>query len=165
MHIKGKVWRFGDNISTDHIIPGRFYHLRSNLDELKKHVFDDIAPGFYKKISKGDIIVGGSNFGLGSSREHAPLIIKMAGIDAIVAKSFARIFYRNAINVGLAAIICDVDDAQEGDILEIRVDEGILFNITKKTEKRFSPLPRIMMDILKEEGLDKYIKKYGGFNV
>ncbi|MCX7965757.1 MAG: 3-isopropylmalate dehydratase small subunit [Syntrophorhabdaceae bacterium] len=165
MIIKGKAWRFGDNISTDHIIPGRFYHLRSNLDELKKHVFDDIAPDFYNRISKGDIIVAGNNFGLGSSREHAPLIIKMAGIDAIVAKSFARIFYRNAINVGLAAIICDVDDVQEGDILEIKVDKGVLLNITQHNEKRFSPLPPIMMDILKEEGLIRYIKKYGGLNI
>ncbi|MBP8745657.1 MAG: 3-isopropylmalate dehydratase small subunit, partial [Syntrophorhabdus sp.] len=97
MILKGKVWKFGDNISTDHIIPGRFYHLRSNLEELKKHVFEDISPGFCKKVKKGDIIVGGKNFGLGSSREHAPLIIKMAGIDAIIATSFARIFYRNAI--------------------------------------------------------------------
>lgn len=165
MIIKGRAWCFGDNISTDHIIPGRFYHLRSNLDELKKHVFDDIAPGFYKRISKGDIIVGGSNFGLGSSREHAPLIIKMAGIDAIVAKSFARIFYRNAINVGLAAIICNIEDVHEGDILEIRIDEGVLINITQNRENRFSPLPPIMMDILREEGLDRYIKKYGRLKV
>lgn len=165
MVIKGISWRFGDNISTDHIIPGRFYHLRSNLEELKRHVFDDIAPGFYKKIKKGDIIVAGNNFGLGSSREHAPLIIKMAGIDAIVANSFARIFYRNAINVGLAAIICNMDDTEEGDILEIKVDEGILYNVSKDVEKRFSPLPSIMMDILKEQGLDSYIKKHGGFKV
>ncbi|HOL04998.1 MAG TPA: 3-isopropylmalate dehydratase, partial [Syntrophorhabdaceae bacterium] len=139
MVIKGSSWRFGNNISTDHIIPGRFYHLRSNLDELKKHVFDDIAPGFYNKIKKGDIIVAGNNFGLGSSREHAPLIIKMAGIDAIVANSFARIFYRNAINVGLAAIICNMDDTEEGDVLEIKVDEGLLYNATKGIEKKFSP--------------------------
>lgn len=165
MIIKGRSWRFGDNISTDHIIPGRFYHLRSNLEELKKYVFDDIAPGFYSRISKGDIIAGGNNFGLGSSREHAPLIIKMAGIDAIVANSFARIFYRNAINVGLAAIICNVDDIDEGNLLEIRVDEGVLYNITKGTSKRFPPLPPIMMDILREKGLDNYIKKYGGLNI
>ncbi len=165
MIVKGRAWRFGDNISTDHIIPGRFYHLRSNLDELKKHVFDDIAPGFYSKISKGDIIVGGNNFGLGSSREHAPLIIKMAGIDAVVANSFARIFYRNAINVGLAAIICNVDDIEEGDILEIRIDEGFLHNITKGKGKRFSPLPKIMMGILKEQGLNNYIIKHGGLKL
>ncbi|HEY3277291.1 MAG TPA: 3-isopropylmalate dehydratase small subunit [Syntrophorhabdaceae bacterium] len=165
MIITGKAWKFGDNISTDHITPGRFYHLRSNLDELAKHVFEDIAPGFHEKISKGDIIVGGSNFGLGSSREHAPLIIKMAGIDAIVAGSFARIFYRNAINVGLAAIICDVEGIEEGDLLEIKVDEGMLSDKTKNLHKQFSPLPPIMRSILDEGGLDQYIKKYGGLKL
>ncbi len=161
MIITGRAWKFGDNISTDHITPGRFYHLRSNLDELTKHLFEDIAPGFHEKIRKGDIIVGGVNFGLGSSREHAPLIIKMAGIDAIVARSFARIFYRNAINVGLAAIICDVNGIDEGDTLEIRVNEGILTNKTKEEEKRFAPLPAIMRNILEEGGLDHYIRKHG----
>ncbi len=165
MILTGSAWKFGNDISTDHIIPGRFYHLRSNLDELKKHVFDDIAPEFYKKVSKGDIIVGGRNFGLGSSREHAPLIIKMAGIDAIVANSFARIFYRNAINVGLAAIICPVDDIAEGDKLEINLDAGILVDKNTGSEKRFAPLPPIMRDILDEGGLDHYIKKYGGLKV
>jgi 3-isopropylmalate/(R)-2-methylmalate dehydratase small subunit len=165
MILKGKAWKFGDNISTDHIIPGRFYHLRSNLDELTKHVFDDIAPGFHKKISQGDIIVAGRNFGLGSSREHAPLIIKLAGIDAIVANSFARIFYRNAINVGLAAIICNADGIGEGDVLEINVDKGLLMDTTAGVEKRFSPLPTIMRSILKEGGLDHYIMKYGGLKL
>jgi 3-isopropylmalate/(R)-2-methylmalate dehydratase small subunit len=165
MVLKGRVWKFGDGISTDHIIPGRFYHLRSDLEKLKRHVFDDIAPDFYKKVHKGDIIVGGMNFGLGSSREHAPLIIKMVGIDAIVAHSFARIFYRNAINVGLAAIICPVSDIDEGDQLEIRLDEGILIDKTTKKEKTFPPLPAIMRDILHEGGLDRYIKKHGEFKI
>jgi 3-isopropylmalate/(R)-2-methylmalate dehydratase small subunit len=161
MILKGKVWRFGDNISTDHIIPGRFYHLRSNLEELKKHVFDDVMPDFYKKVNKGDFVVGGKNFGLGSSREHAPLIIKMAGIDAIVASSFARIFYRNAINVGLAAIICDVDGINEGDGLEIDMDEGLISDRANGIQRKFSRLPSIMRDILREGGLDYYIKKHG----
>lgn len=165
MIIKGSAWLFGDDISTDHIIPGRFYHLRSNLEELKKHVFDDIAPDFYKRVSKGDIIVGGRNFGLGSSREHAPLIIKMAGIDAIVAPSFARIFYRNAINVGLAAVICEVDAIGEGDELEVRLDEGRLVDITTGDVKVFPPLPPIMRAILNEGGLDHYIKQHGGFRI
>ncbi len=165
MIIKGKAWKFGDNISTDHIIPGRFYHLRSNLEELTKHVFDDIAPGFSQKISKGDVIIAGKNFGLGSSREHAPLIIKMAGIDAIVAESFARIFYRNAINVGLAAIICNAGEISEGDQLEIRLDEGMLIDETNGNKKTFSPLPAIMRNILNEGGLDHYIKKYGVLKV
>ena len=165
MILKGRAWKFGDNISTDHIIPGRFYHLRSNLDELKQHVFEDIDPDFHKKVKKGDIIVAGKNFGLGSSREHAPLVIKMVGIDAIVADSFARIFYRNAINVGLAAIICDIEDIDEGDMLEIRVDEGVLFDRTKEKEKRFSPFISIMRDILHEGGLDRYIRKHGGLRI
>ncbi|RPJ55726.1 MAG: 3-isopropylmalate dehydratase small subunit [Dehalococcoidia bacterium] len=165
MVLSGKAWKFGDNISTDHITPGRFYHLRSNLDELTRHVFEDIAPGFNAKVAKGDIIAGGRNFGLGSSREHAPLIIKMAGIDAIVANSFARIFYRNAINVGLAAIICNTDDIDEGDMLEIKVDEGQMFDRTKGMEKTFSPLPPIMREILRQGGLDRYIKTYGGLKV
>lgn len=165
MIVEGKAWTFGDNISTDHIIPGRFYHLRSNLDELKKHVFDDIAPGFYAKIGKGDIIVGGQNFGLGSSREHAPLIIKMAGIDAVIANSFARIFYRNAINVGLLAIIADVSGIEEGDSLVIEVDEGIVLDVTRKLEKRFAPVPPIMRNILNEGGLDRYIRKHGGLKI
>jgi len=165
MVLKGKAWKFGDDISTDHIIPGRFYHLRSNLEELTKHVFDDIAPGFSGKVSKGDVIVAGKNFGLGSSREHAPLIIKLAGIDAIVASSFARIFYRNAINVGLAAIICNVDDVKEGELLEVRVDEGLFIDMDTGTKKTFTPLPPIMRDILKEGGLDLYIRKFGGLKI
>lgn len=165
MLIQGKAWIFGDDISTDHIIPGRFYHLRSNLKELTKHVFDDIAPGFSEKVKKGDIIVGGRNFGLGSSREHAPLIIKMAGIDAIVARSFARIFYRNAINVGLAAIICPVDGISQGDELELSLDDGTLIDITTGEIKHFSPLPPIMRNILDQGGLDMYIKKYKGFTI
>jgi len=160
MLISGKAWKFGDNISTDHIIPGRFYHLRSDLDELTKHVFEDIAPEFYKKVHKGDIIIGGQNFGLGSSREHAPLIIKLAGIDAVVAGSFARIFYRNAINVGLAAIICDVGGIDEGDALELRVEDGVLSDLTKGLQKTFSPLSPMMANILAEGGLVPYIKKH-----
>jgi 3-isopropylmalate/(R)-2-methylmalate dehydratase small subunit len=165
MLLKGRVWKFGDNISTDHIIPGRFYHLRSDLDELTRHVFEDIAPDFHKRVSKGDIIVGGQNFGLGSSREHAPLIIKLAGIDAVVAPSFARIFYRNAINVGLAAIICDVQGIDEGDSLELRVEEGFLSDFTKGMTRKFSPLSPIMRDILGEGGLVPYIKKHGELKV
>jgi 3-isopropylmalate/(R)-2-methylmalate dehydratase small subunit len=165
MILKGKIWKFGDNISTDHIIPGRFYHLRSNLEELKKHVFEDISTGFYKKVKKGDVIVGGKNFGLGSSREHAPLIIKMSGIDAVIATSFARIFYRNAINVGLAVIICNTNGIDEGNFLEVRVDEGLLINETKGDERKFSPLSSIMRAILNEGGLDHYIARHGGFKI
>ncbi|HME41479.1 MAG TPA: 3-isopropylmalate dehydratase small subunit [Syntrophorhabdales bacterium] len=163
MVMKGRAWSFGDNISTDQIIPGRFFHLRSDLNELAKHVFADIAPGFHEKAQEGDIIVGGQNFGLGSSREHAPIVIKRAGISAVVAKSFARIFYRNAINVGLAAIICDVDGIDQGDELVVKIHEGLLMDKTKGLEKRFNPLPAIMQEILNQGGLVNYIKKQGGF--
>lgn len=165
MVFKGRVWRFGDNISTDHITPGRFFHLRSNLEELAKHAFEDIAPDFPRKVSRGDIVVGGSNFGLGSSREHAPIVLKLAGIDAVVARSFARIFYRNAINVGLAAVICDVSGIEQGDLLELNMDEGRLRDLTRALERKFPPLPPMMQDILGEGGLTGYIRKRGGFDV
>jgi len=163
MVMKGRAWSFGDNISTDQIIPGRFFYLRSDLNELAKHVFADIAPGFHEKAQEGDIIIGGQNFGLGSSREHAPIVIKRAGISAVVAKSFARIFYRNAINVGLAAVICDVNGIDQGDELVVKIDEGLLVDKTKGLEKRFNPLPAIMQEILNQGGLVNYIKKQGGF--
>ena len=106
---KGKAFKFGDGISTDHIAPapGRLFHLRSNLEEFSKHVLEDADPDFAKNMKKGDFVVAGNNFGLGSSREHAPQIIKIAGVGAVIAKSFARIFYRNAINIGLLLIECD----------------------------------------------------------
>ena len=165
MTLRGRAWKFGDNVSTDHIIPGRFYHLRSDLEELAEHLFEDISPGLRARIQKGDIMVGGQNFGLGSSREHAPLVIKVAGIEAVVAPSFARIFYRNAINVGLAAIICDVKGIEEGDVLDVSIEEGILRDEARGIERRFEGLPAIMQEILNDGGLVPYIKKRGGFRI
>ena len=127
MILKGKAWKFGDDISTDHIAPGRYFHLRSNLPELAKHVLEDADPEFAGKVRKGDFVVGGSNFGLGSSREHAPTIIRVAGVSAVMAKSFARIFFRNSINVGLPALICDTDQIDQGDDLEVEAHG--LFNL------------------------------------
>ena len=165
MTLRGRAWVFGDNVSTDHIIPGRFYHLRSDLEELAEHLFEDISPGLRARIQKGDIMVGGQNFGLGSSREHAPLVIKLAGIEAVVAPSFARIFYRNAINVGLGAIICDVKGIEEGDVLDVSIEEGILRDEARGIERRFEGLPAIMQEILNDGGLVSYIKKRGGFRI
>ena len=165
MTLRGRAWKFGDNVSTDHIIPGRFYHLRSDLEELTEHLFEDISPGLSARIQKGDIMVGGQNFGLGSSREHAALVIKLAGIEAVVAPSFARIFYRNAINVGLAAIICDVKGIEEGDVLDVSIEEGILRDEARGIERRFEGLPAIMQEILNDGGLVPYIKKRGGFRI
>ena len=163
--MKGKAWTFGDDISTDHIAPGRFFHLRSNMPELAKHVLVDADPEFAAKMCKGDFVVGGNNFGLGSSREHAPTIIKMAGVSAVLAKSFARIFYRNAINVGLPVIICNTDRIDAGDKLEADLDAGVVHNLTKKTEIPFAPLPKVMQKILEDGGLLNHIGKYGDFNL
>ena len=113
--MQGKAFKFGDNISTDHIAPGRLYHLRSDLNEFAKHVLEDADETFAQRMTKGDFVVAGNNFGLGSSREHAPRIMKIAGVGAVLAKSFARIFYRNAINIGLLAIECDTDSIDDGD--------------------------------------------------
>ena len=162
MKIKGRVWKFGDDISTDHIIPGRYYHLRDNLPELAKHVMEDANPEFPKKVRPGDIIVAGKNFGMGSSREHAVLVLKQAGVAAVVAKSFARIFFRNAINNGLPLIIADTTEIDTGDIIEIDLEKGIIINTTKNKEIKFQPLPKIMRDILMEGGIIEYIKKHGG---
>lgn len=161
MKLKGKAWKFGDGISTDHIAPGRYFHLRSNLPELAKHVLEDARPEFAGQVKPGDFVVGGINFGQGSSREHAPTVIKLAGVSAVLAKSFARIFFRNCINIGLPAIICDTDKIDEGDELEVDLVEGILRNLTKGVEAKIPALPTVMARILSEGGLAVFIKKYG----
>lgn len=162
---KGKAWKFGDNISTDHIAPGRLFHLRSNLPELAKHVLEDARPEFALSMQKGDFVVGGKNFGLGSSREHAPTIIKMAGVSAVLAKSFARIFFRNAINVGLPVIVCDTDQIGEGDELEVDLETGTVKNKTRGLNLTFPPLPAVMTKILSEGGLVAHIQKHGDFKL
>ena len=165
MLLKGKVWKFGDDISTDLIAPGRFYHLRSNLNEFAKHVMEDADPSFAAKVQPGDFIVGGKNFGLGSSREHAPLIIKMAGVSAVMAKSMARIFYRNAINVGLPVLICDTDKLEAGDELEADLEKGLIRNLTKGITLDFKPLPKVMINILEDGGLVAHIEKHKDFKL
>lgn len=163
--LKGKAWKFGDDISTDLIAPGRYFHLRSNLEELAKHTLEDADPEFTRKISPGDFVVGGKNFGLGSSREHAPAIIKLSGIHAVLAKSFARIFFRNAINVGLPVIICNTDTISAGDELEIDLSQGRIRNISANSVLEFPALPGIMQNILQEDGLVHYLKKYGELKI
>lgn len=163
--LKGKSFKFGDSISTDLIAPGRYFHLRSNMAELAKHVLEDADPEFAKKIKPGDFVVGGKNFGLGSSREHAPTIIKIAGAGAVLAKSFARIFFRNCINVGLPALVCDTDRIGDGDLLEVNLGNGKVINITRNLEINFNPLPEVMIKILSDGGLAEHIKKNRGFNL
>ncbi len=158
--MKGRVWKFGDGISTDHIIPGRYFYLRSNLPELSKHILEYERPDFSERVSPGDFIVAGQNFGLGSSREHAALVIKMNGIQAILAKSFARIFYRNCFNNGLPAILCDSDRLREGDEIELFLDEGKIINDTGNETLPFIPFPPVMKRILSDGGLVEHVKKY-----
>ena len=162
---KGKAFKFGDGISTDHIAPGRLLHLRSNLEEFSKHVLEDADPDFAKNMKKGDFVVAGNNFGLGSSREHAPQIIKIAGVGAVIAKSFARIFYRNAINIGLLLIECDTDKIDAGDELELDVQNGVLKDLTKNIEIKIMPLPDVMIKLLNDGGLIEHIKKNGDFSL
>jgi len=165
MILTGKAWKFGDDVSTDLITPGKYFHLRSNMPEMAKHVMEDADPTFAQKMAKGDIIVGGKNFGMGSSREHAPLAIKIAGVSAVLAKSFARIFFRNAINVGLPLVIMDTDKIDVGDQLEIDLEKGIVKDVTKSATIQTGKMSPEIVAILNEGGLVPYVKKHGGIKI
>ena len=149
--ICGKTWTFGENIDTDVIIPGRY--LRTfNPQDLADHVLEGERPDFTKNVQQGDVIVAGEYFGCGSSREQAPVAIKTAGVNAIIAKSFARIFYRNAINIGLPVIVSDIN-AEDGDIIKIDLSKGILINETSGESQNFEPFKEFMLNILEDGGL------------
>ena len=163
--MKGRVWKLGDHVSTDLIAPGRLFHLRSNLPELAKHVFEDADPELAAKIRPGDFVVAGVNFGCGSSREHAPTIIKIAGVSAVLAKSFARIFFRNAVNIGLPVVVIDTGAIDQGDEIELDLAGGVVRNLTKGTETSFPPIPPFMRKILDDGGLVAHIRKHGDFAV
>jgi len=159
--IEGISIKLGDNINTDFIISGRYKFSITDIKELSKHIMEDIDPGFHGKIVPGkSIIVAGENFGMGSSREQAPLVIKECGITAILAKSFARIFYRNGFNIGLPLIETDTQELEEKDILFIDMDRGIIKNVTKNIELRIKPLPKFIQELLSEGGLVNYYKKF-----
>ncbi len=157
----GRSWKFNDNISTDEISPGRYVGLRSNLPELAKHTLEDARKEFPLEVKEGDFVVAGKNFGMGSSREQAPLVIKMCGVRAVLAQSFARIFYRNAINIGMPAIICDTARISEGDILELDLSNSKVVDKTKNFELTFPRMSKTMEAILNEGGLLAYVEKYG----
>jgi len=163
--VSGRAWKFGDDISTDLIAAGRYAYLRTNLPELAKHVLEDARDEFRTQVRQGDFVVGGRNFGLGSSREHAPIIIKLSGASCVAAKSFARIFFRNCINIGLPAVRVDTDRIDEGDELELDLKAGVLKDLTKGIELAFPPMPKVMTDILAEGGLVPYLKKFGDFRL
>jgi len=160
MRVKGRVWRFGNDVDTDAIIPARYLNT-SDPAELAKHVMEDADKDFPAKVQKGDILVAGKNFGCGSSREHAPIAIKAAGIQAVIAKSFARIFYRNSFNIGLP-IFESVEASEkigEGDIVEIDADSGVIKNITRKEQYEAKPIPPFMQELIGAGGLIEWTKK------
>jgi 3-isopropylmalate/(R)-2-methylmalate dehydratase small subunit len=161
--IRGRVWRFGDGISTDHIIPGRYYHLRGDLPTLARHALEDADPVFAQEARAGDIVVAGKNFGQGSSREHAALVLRERGVRVILAASFARIFFRNAVNVGLMPIICDTEGFQTGDEIEVDLTKGTVKDLTNSIERQSPPLPSIMQVISADGGLVPHLRKHGGY--
>lgn len=166
MKIQGKAIKLGDNINTDFIISGRYKFAITDIKELSKHIMEDVDPNFPKKIIPGEsIIVAGKNFGMGSSREQAPLVIKGAGIIAVLAQSFARIFFRNSFNIGLLLIETDTKNIRENDCLGIDLNNGIVKNITQNKELSIKPLPHFMQEFLKEGGVVNYIKKHGELRV
>jgi len=159
MIFKGRVHKFGDNINTDDIIAAKYLNSQ-DPDYLGRHCMENIAPEFSKKVEKGDFIVAGKNFGCGSSREHAPLAIKGCGISVVIAKSFARIFYRNAINIGLPIIILqETDRIEDGDYLNVDLSQGRVFNLTKNEEYSCQSFPSFMQEIIKAGGLINWIKE------
>ncbi len=165
MDLTGKAHKFGDDINTDYIMSSR--HRSQTLDyvQLAKHLMEDIRPGFYANVEPRDFIVGGKNFGCGSSREYAPKIVKAGGISAILAKTFARIFYRNAINLGLPLIECDTDQINEGDRLKVNLERGEIFNETRGVSIKANPMPPFMVTLLNEGGMANYIRKFKKFEV
>ena len=160
MIFKGKAIKYGDNIDTDVIIPARYLNT-SDPEELAKHCMEDIDKDFVNKVQKGDIIIGGKNFGCGSSREHAPIAIKASGISCVIAETFARIFYRNSINIGLPILECSeaVKDINESDEIEIDLESGVIINITSGKKYESVPFPDFMREIMASDGLIGYIKK------
>lgn len=160
MKATGRVFKFGDNVDTDVIIPARYLNAPDPA-ELAKHCMEDIDPEFVNKVSKGDIIVATKNFGCGSSREHAPISIKAAGVSCVIAETFARIFYRNAINIGLPIIECKEasEKIAEGDEVEIDFDSGMIYNKTKGESYKGQAFPEFMQKIIKAEGLINYINQ------
>ncbi len=160
MKIKGRAWKFGDNIDTDQIFPGAYLTL-TDIEEMGKHAMEGV-PGredFARKVNRGDIIVAGKNFGCGSSREQAPIAIKGCGISLVIAKSFARIFYRNAVNIGLPIMECkDIDKIDDGDILEVDLESGEIRDIDKNITLKGSSVTSLEFEIMKAGGLIPYLK-------
>lgn len=157
--INGRVFKYGDNVDTDVIIPARYLNI-SDRAELASHCMEDIDREFVKQVNPGDLMVAGKNFGCGSSREHAPLVIKLSGIKCIIAETFARIFYRNAVNIGLPILECveAARDIENGDKVEVDLKSGRITNVTKQRTYQAESFPEFMQDIIKAEGLINYVR-------
>ncbi|MCK4912215.1 MAG: 3-isopropylmalate dehydratase [Candidatus Omnitrophica bacterium] len=165
MILEGRVFKFDDNINTDWIISGRYKFSITDMKELSKYLFEDIRPSFYQElIPNKSIIVAGENFGMGSSREQAPWVIKEAGVLCVVAKSFARIFYRNAFNIGLALIEADTSSLSEADTISVNLNKGIIES-NRGSEIEFNPWDNFRKELVKQKGILNYLKKYKGFKV
>ncbi len=157
--MQGKVWKFGDNIDTDLIIAARYLNT-SDASELAKHVMEDADPTFASKMSHGDIIVAGENFGCGSSREHAPIALKEAGVSAVIAPTFARIFYRNAFNMGLPIFeLPEASEIEEGDTVRVDMDAGEIINVSQAKTYKFTPIPEFMQELVDAGGLIAFAKQ------
>ena len=163
MSLRGKAWKYGDDVDTDVIIPARYLNT-SDPAELARHCMEDIDASFASKVASGDFIVAGKNFGCGSSREHAPIAIKASGASAVIARSFARIFYRNAFNMGLPIFesVEAVDGTKEGDQIEVDADNGVIRNLTSNKTFKATPVPPFMQELITAGGLMAYTKKKAG---
>ncbi|AKH96759.1 LeuD/DmdB family oxidoreductase small subunit [Halanaeroarchaeum sulfurireducens] len=164
-NLEGSAWHTGDGVSTDLIAPGRYFDLRSDIVKLAEHTLEDADlvttdEDFMEAMEPGDFVLGGENFGQGSSREHAPAIIEMAGVSAVIAESVARIFYRNCVNVGLPIITCDTSQFDEGDELQVDLIEGEIHDKTKDLTVEIDPLPDVMMTILEDGGLKPHVEEH-----
>jgi len=162
MKIEGRIWKFGSDINTDDIIPARYLN-QSDPKELAKHVMEDERPEFLKGVRKRDILLADKNFGCGSSREHAPLALKAAGVSCIIARTFARIFYRNSLNLGLPLLECpDASEGiQEGDRVRVNLSTGEIYNLTQKKKFFAKPIPAFMQELIRDGGLIRHLRKRG----
>ena len=162
--ITAKAFKYGSDINTDYIISGKYKFKSNDMNDMAHHAMEELDPNYYEKVSpQGGILVAGTNFGCGSSREQAPLVLIHSNTKAVVAKSFARIFYRNAINTGLPVVECDTDLIGDGDELALDLEQGILTNVTTGKNIPFAPLPPVMATLLADGGLAAHFRKNGGF--
>jgi len=162
--LRARAFKYGDDINTDYIISGKYKFKSADMEAMAVHAMEDVDPDYHAKVKpEGGFLVAGTNFGMGSSREQAPLVLIHSNTKAVLAKSFARIFFRNAINTGLPVVECDTDLIDEGDELEVDLEAGVVRDLTKGTEIPFPPLPHVMATLLAEGGLVEHFKKHGGF--